>query len=75
MGDCSLYGITIDEEEVLLKSHVRPVVILDARKHLADGVSRGLSTIGCILPYMPIHYLLFRYLSTPAIVFTSGNLS
>jgi hydrogenase maturation protein HypF len=28
-----------------------------------------------MLPYMPIHYLLFRILKTPAVVLTSGNLS
>ena len=28
-----------------------------------------------MLPYMPVHYMLFRILKTPAVVLTSGNIS
>jgi len=63
-----------DEEKELL-SWRRPVVILRQRKEVSPAVSNGLNTTGVLLPYMPIHYLLFRRLDTPAIIFTSGNLS
>jgi hydrogenase maturation protein HypF len=39
------------------------------------NVNRGISTIGAILPYMPIHYLLFGELKIDALVFTSANIS
>ena len=64
-----------EAEEKYLRSHAKPVVILRSRKTPSEGISRGLSTIGCLLPYMPLHYLLFRRLSTNVIIFTSGNIS
>jgi hydrogenase maturation protein HypF len=42
---------------------------------LAPSVTRGLDTLGIMLPYTPLHYLLFEHLQTDAIVLTSGNLS
>ena len=62
------------EKEELI-SWRRPILILKQKKPLADSVSNGLDTIGAMLPYMPIHHLLFRSLNTPAVVLTSGNLS
>jgi len=62
-------------EERELKSWRKPILILKQKKALAAAVSNGLKTIGAMLPYMPIHYLLFRTLNTPAVVLTSGNLS
>jgi len=62
-------------EEQELISWRRPIVILMQKKTLAFSVSNGLCTIGAMLPYMPLHYLLFRILNTPAVVLTSGNLS
>jgi hydrogenase maturation protein HypF len=66
-----------DEEKALL-SWRRPIVILENGNHklkLAGSVSNGFSTTGVMLPYMPLHYLLFERLGLPAIVLTSGNLS
>ena len=66
------------EEERALVSWRRPIVILKNGNHnfkLAGGVSNGFNTTGVMLPYMPIHYLLFERLDIPAIVLTSGNLS
>ena len=67
------YVEKIEERE--LKSWRKPILILKQKKALAASVSNGLNTIGAMLPYMPIHYLLFRILNTPAVVLTSGNLS
>jgi hydrogenase maturation protein HypF len=63
-----------DEEEVIT-SWRRPVVILREIKMLSAPVNCGLGTIGAILPYLPLHYLLFRKVDTPALVLTSGNIS
>lgn len=66
------------EEEDALLSWRRPIVILKNKSNatqLAESVSNGFSSTGVLLPYMPIHYLLFEKLSIPAIVLTSGNLS
>jgi hydrogenase maturation protein HypF len=50
-------------------------LILGQKKQLAAGINNGLSTTGALLPYMPIHYLMFNVLNTPAVVLTSGNMS
>ncbi len=69
------YCFTGKEEERALLSWRRPILILNQRRPLAPSVSSGLSTIGAMLPHMPLHHLLFRTISTPAVVLTSGNLS
>jgi hydrogenase maturation protein HypF len=63
------------EEEKEIKSWRRPIVILKQKKLLSSAVNNGLKTIGGMLPYMPFHYMLFKSLSTPAVVLTSGNIS
>lgn len=42
---------------------------------LASQVHPQMKTVGCMLPYMPIHYDWFAQLDTPALVMTSGNRS
>jgi len=69
------YACVSGEEEKMLSSWQRPILILKTRKPLAPDVSMGFNTVGAMLPYMPFHYLLFEKLSTPAIVLTSGNIS
>ncbi|MGA1976822.1 MAG: carbamoyltransferase HypF [Bacteroidales bacterium] len=64
-----------DEEKREIASWRRPIVILRQRKLLSYPVSNGLGTTGAMLPYMPLHYLLFKKIKTPAVVFTSGNIS
>jgi hydrogenase maturation protein HypF len=69
------YCFTGKDEERALLSWRRPILILKQEKPLAPSVSSGLNTIGAMLPHMPLHHLLFRVISTPAVVLTSGNLS
>jgi hydrogenase maturation protein HypF len=58
-----------------LTSWRRPIVLVDGKNKLPATVTAGLSRIGAMLPYMPFHYLLFKHLSTQAMIMTSGNLS
>lgn len=64
-----------EEEESLMMSWQRPVVIVKSKSEVAHSVSYGLDTIGIILPYMPFHYLLFEKMQTGSVVFTSANIS
>lgn len=71
-----------DEECKVLQSVRRPIVILERRggSHISPAVAPGNHTFGVMLPYTPLHSLLFgENLDTPpvftALVMTSGNLS
>lgn len=59
----------------LLAQPARPIVLAPARRsgRLAASVAPGLSEIGALLPYTPLHHLLLEHL--PLLVMTSGNLS
>lgn len=65
-----------EEERRLLESAPRPVVLLERRKDspLPEAVAPGLKTLGFMLPYTPLHHLLFESLERP-LVMTSGNVS
>lgn len=62
-------------EKENLTSWRRPIVLLKQHKKLSSGINPGMSTLGCMLPYMPIHYDWFNQINSPALVITSGNLS
>jgi len=64
------------EQEVLLASPERPIVLLPKRTHssLSEHIAPGLAEIGCLLPYSPLHDLLLNDFGGP-LVATSGNLS
>ncbi len=64
-----------NKDKEIVTSWRRPVLLLENKGLLAPSVSNRLSTIGVILPYMPLHYLLFKELKTDTIVFTSANFS
>lgn len=69
------HAVVNEEEERNLLSWRRPIVLLRERQILTAGINTGLKTLGCMLPYMPIHYHWFERLQTDALVMTSGNLS
>lgn len=55
----------------------RPIVLLSARKPtpIADSVAPFNRFLGVMLPYTPIHHLLFAQGGFSALVMTSGNIS
>ena len=67
--------LTLAEEE-LLQSPEAPIVLLSANgaEKLPPGVAPGLSTVGFMLPYTPLHLLITRQIDRP-LVMTSGNIS
>ena len=73
---CYLNG----EEEDLLKSPARPIVLLEKRPDhagppIAESVAPNNKRLGVFLPYTPIHFLLFQNAPYRALVMTSGNQS
>ncbi|MDO8898082.1 MAG: carbamoyltransferase HypF, partial [Bacteroidales bacterium] len=64
-----------ETEAQSIQSWKRPIVLLQNLQPCAPSVSNGMHTTGVIMPYMPIHYQLFEFLETEAIVLTSGNIS
>jgi hydrogenase maturation protein HypF len=54
-----------------------PIVILPRCESagLPEGIAPGNRTLGVMLPYTPLHHLLFRGAAFTALVMTSGNLS
>lgn len=69
------YALADEQEQTQLLSWRRPIVLLKERTKISDGINSGLHTLGCMLPYMPVHYHWFEQLQTDALVITSGNLS
>ncbi len=68
-------------EQTLLESGARPIVLLARRPDspLSEAIAPGQNSLGVMLPYTPLHYLLFARLGelepAPVLVMTSGNLS
>ncbi|MGD8782378.1 MAG: carbamoyltransferase HypF [Ignavibacteria bacterium] len=71
-------------EEELLKSYQKPIVLLNKKENdsIAENVAPGNPKLGVILPYTPLHYILFYHYkkhfqngSAAALVMTSANYS
>ncbi len=66
------------DERALLESAARPIVLLRRRtgSSVAPQVAPGQEHLGVMLPYTPLHYLLFADTPHPhPLVMTSANLS
>ena len=65
---------TTPEEEELLLSQARPIVLLERREDcdVAEDVAPRQSTLGIMLAYTPLHHLLLADARIP-LVMTSGN--
>ncbi|MCJ7817733.1 MAG: carbamoyltransferase HypF, partial [Candidatus Thorarchaeota archaeon] len=70
-------------EERILTSWRRPIVLASKKynsgvlpliqESVLDLIAPGLDSIGVMLPYSPMHHLLFKYTKEPALVMTSAN--
>jgi len=63
-----------EDEERLLTSIERPIVIVGMRATRPTGIAPNLSRIGLFLPYTPLHLLLLTKLNRP-LVATSANIT
>ena len=65
-----------DEAEAALTSAASPIVLLPKKEHsnLAPDVAQGVSTLGWMLCYAPLHWMLFDQ-GLDVLVMTSGNVS
>jgi hydrogenase maturation protein HypF len=65
-----------DAEAELLAARERPIVVVPRRAGsvLAPAVAPGMTTVGLMLPYTPLHHLLLDLVGVP-LVMTSGNAS
>ncbi len=70
------YCIVNTIEAKTITNSSAPIVVLGKQKQncaeIAPSVAPGQKTLGFMLPYTPLHHLLFEHLSDP-IVLTSGN--
>ncbi|MHB0946533.1 MAG: carbamoyltransferase HypF [Sedimentisphaerales bacterium] len=68
----------VDEvSEKVLKSIQSPIVLLPKKtpNTIARTAAAGVSTFGVMLPYAPLHYLLFAEKKFDCLIMTSGNVS
>ncbi len=87
MESIKMHCVVSTAEDELLTSSQRPIVLLKKKEgiNLPTAVSPGNASLGFMLPYTPLHHLLFRYpldgQDLPAqphfraLVMTSGNIS
>lgn len=70
------YAIVSKEEEKTLLSKERPIVILKKSPdyQFAESVSPDLHNIGVMLPYAPLHHILFSETESQAYIMTSANI-
>jgi hydrogenase maturation protein HypF len=68
-----------ESERELLLSSARPIVLLNRKpeSNIVEEVAPNQDWVGVMLPYTPLHYLLFadNNIRFTALVMTSGNLS
>ena len=67
----------LDAERAALMSTASPIVILRRKEGagLPEAVAPGNRTLGVMLPYTPLHHLLFTGAAYDLLLMTSGNLS
>ncbi len=70
------YCVVSEAEKDLLLSEKRPIVLLERKPDakIPDSIAPNVKTLGFMLPYAPLHFLLLENLDKP-LVMTSGNMS
>ncbi|MCX6694664.1 MAG: carbamoyltransferase HypF [Methanomicrobiales archaeon] len=61
-------------ERAILESQARPIAVLTKRDPTAFLAISSLHTIGCMLPYTPLHHLLLSLHSDGYLIMTSANM-
>ncbi len=61
------------QEREMLTGQQKPIVLIQKKNHELEHIAPGVKDLGFMLPYTPLHYLLFRHFQI--LVFTSGNIS
>jgi hydrogenase maturation protein HypF len=63
--------------EAILKSPQSPIVLLPKKEPdtIASSVAEGVNTFGFMLPYTPLHHLIFAEKKLNILVMTSGNIA
>ena len=71
------YCLLSDKDRDLLQSYSRPIVLLERKPEatIALEAAPRQNSLGVMLPYTPLHYLLFDTDKFEALVMTSGNVS
>ena len=66
-----------EAEEKFLTGKERPIVLFKKKREndLSELIAPGNHFLGVMLPYAPLHYLLFEANSPDVLVMTSGNFS
>ncbi|OEH92810.1 carbamoyltransferase HypF [Bacillus solimangrovi] len=68
--------IVSEDDEQLLSSSEAPIVILPLRESTSImEVAPNYRSLGIMLPYTPLHYLIFNGMQTDVLVMTSANIS
>ena len=69
--------IVSDDDRLALTGPRRPIVVMPRRgdARISAAVAPGNQTLGVMLPYTPLHHLLFAGAPYDVLVMTSGNLS
>jgi hydrogenase maturation protein HypF len=73
----SKYTEVDEQAKKLLQSPAAPIVLLNRKPNtkIAPSVAEGTGTLGFVLPYAPLHHLLFAEKNIEVLVMTSANIS
>jgi len=63
-----------EHEEQTLTGPIAPIVILEKTGNMPENLAPGMTTLGVMVPYTPLHFLLFDD-HIELLVMTSGNIS
>jgi len=77
LASIEAFCVVSDDDRRALLSAPRPIVVLPRHTNsgLAEALAPGNNTLGVMLPYTPLHHLLFTGAPYDVLVMTSGNLS
>ncbi len=78
LGVARKYALVNDQERALMEGVERPIVLCVKKNNaagLAPSIAPRVPTLGIMLPYTPLHHLLFSGNRFDALVMTSGNMT